>query len=70
MSEQTFTVREIAEYFRVSRTAVHNWMKSGELGFEEISPVSRRKIIPLSALKKFAKKRRLDITGLINPESK
>jgi hypothetical protein len=45
-------------------------MKSGELGFEEISPVSRRKIIPLSALKKFAKKRRLDITGLINPESK
>jgi len=64
MREQTFTVTQIADYFRVSRSAVHKWIDKGELDAEIASPVSKRKVIYLSSLQKFAERRRLDISGL------
>ena len=68
MSEHSFTVTEIAEYFRVSRTAVHDWIKKGELDAETVSPVSKRKVITEAALRRFAENRRLDISELLNRE--
>ena len=69
MNEKSFTVTELADYFRVSRSAVHKWIDKGELEAEVISPVSKRKLVRLSALRSFAETRRLDISGLVDRDS-
>jgi excisionase family DNA binding protein len=70
IDEKTFTVTQIAEYFNVTPQTVHNWIKRGEIEAIEISPVSRRKKISISALQRFAEPRRLDISGLNDREGR
>jgi hypothetical protein len=65
MCEPTFTVTQIARYFRKTRSAVHVWINKGELRARE---EEGRKVIPLSALRDFAKERKYDISGLVNRE--
>lgn len=50
MDEKQYTVKEIAEHFRVSRQAVYDWITSGKLGALR---VGERVRIPESALRAF-----------------
>lgn len=52
MNETYFTVREIAEKFRVSRQAIYDWIEAGQL---KAVRVGRRVRIPESALADFAR---------------
>jgi excisionase family DNA binding protein len=50
MSEQYYTVREIAERFKVSRQSVYDWIAEGRLRAVKIGNRTR---IPESALEAF-----------------
>lgn len=50
MDEKQYTVKEIAEHFRVSRQAVYDWISEGKLGAIR---VGERVRIPESALRAF-----------------
>lgn len=67
MSEQTFTISQIASYFNVSRQAVHDWTNRGELKAEK-HPVTGYKSVKVSSLRDFASRRRLDISGLLGSD--
>ena len=50
MDEKQYTVKEIAEHFRVSRQAVYDWINRGALGALRLGDRIR---IPESALRAF-----------------
>ena len=50
MEEEYYTIDEVAERLKVTRKAIYNWMRSGELPYVHIG--SRRRITS-SALKTF-----------------
>lgn len=52
MNENYFTVKEIADKFRVSRQAVYDWIESGQL---RAIRVGKRVRIPESAIEGFAR---------------
>ncbi len=52
MEEVYYTIDEVAERLKVTRKAIYDWMRSGELGYVQIA--SRRRI-PQSALSAFIK---------------
>jgi excisionase family DNA binding protein len=52
MSEQYFTVKEVAERFKVSRQSVYDWISEGRLRAVKIGQRTR---IPESALEAFVR---------------
>jgi excisionase family DNA binding protein len=50
MEEKQYTVKEIAEHFRVSRQAIYDWINKGDLGAIRLGDRIR---IPESALREF-----------------
>lgn len=50
MDEKLYTVKEVAEYFKVTVQAVHNWINSGKI--EYTSTPGGEKRITESAIKK------------------
>ena len=53
MSEQYYTVREVAERFKVSRQSVYDWISEGRLRAVKIGNRTR---IPESALEEFVRR--------------
>jgi excisionase family DNA binding protein len=52
MSEQYYTVKEVAEHFKVSRQSVYDWISEGRL---RAVKVGNRTRIPESALDEFVR---------------
>lgn len=52
MSEKVFTVKEVAEHFKVSRQAVYDWITEGRLRAVKIGNRTR---IPESAIEAFVR---------------
>lgn len=52
MEEEYFTIQQVAERFQVTRAAVYNWMRAGELGFVYVGKDRR---IPGSAIAAFVR---------------
>lgn len=52
MEEEYFTIQQVAERFQVTRAAVYNWMRAGELGFVYVGKDRR---IPGSAVRAFVR---------------
>ena len=53
--DEFFTVDEVAELFKVTRTTVYEWMRSGELAYVQVG--SRRRVTR-SAIDAFVKEGR------------
>jgi excisionase family DNA binding protein len=53
MSEQYYTVREVAERFKVSRQSVYDWIREGRLRAVKLGNRTR---IPESALEEFVRR--------------
>ncbi|HEU4321876.1 MAG TPA: helix-turn-helix domain-containing protein [Roseiflexaceae bacterium] len=52
MDEPVFTVKEVAEHFKVSRQAVYNWIAEGRLRALKVGTSTR---IPASAITAFVR---------------
>ncbi len=53
MEEEYFTIDDITKRLKVTRKAVYDWMRAGELGYVQVG--SRRRV-PASALRAFIRK--------------
>ncbi len=53
MEEEYFTIDDITKRLKVTRKAVYDWMRAGELGYVQ---VGQRRRIPASALRAFIRK--------------
>lgn len=61
MSEDIYTVKEVAELFKVSISSVVNWIKTGKLKAKE---VGNQYQITVYDLKKFALDNKLNLESL------
>lgn len=64
MDERTFTVKELANYFEVTRTTVYEWIKKGELERTTVGKAYKRTAIKIGSVREFANRRGIDISDL------
>jgi excisionase family DNA binding protein len=63
MSSNLMSVREVANRFGVSTTAVYDWIKKGELEIVTIGKVTKRKFIPEDSVMRFEEKRQSEASS-------